>query len=75
MSMTFFGSLDTSLFFSYSIFQFCSGSIGDNFNKKKILTISFLIQAVSFFALGQAGAHTITNHFYFYAWFILIGLS
>ena len=43
MTMAFFGSLDTSLFFSYSIFQFCSGSIGDNFDKKKILTGSFLI--------------------------------
>lgn len=30
---------------------------------------------MSFFALGQAGARDVTNHFYFYIWFILIGLS
>ena len=43
MTMGFFGTLETSLFFSYSIFQFCSGSLGDNFNKKKVLSISYVI--------------------------------
>ena len=43
MTMGFFGTLETCLFFSYSIFQFCSGSIGDNFNKKTVLVISFII--------------------------------
>jgi sugar phosphate permease len=75
MSTTFFGYLDTALFFSYSLFQFLSGSIGDNHPKKKILVISFTIQAISFLALGHAASHKVINHLYFYVWFLIIGLS
>ena len=39
----FFGAIDTSLFFSYGMAQFFTGSIGDMFNKAKVLTVSFTL--------------------------------
>ena len=40
---TYFGSIDTALFISYGLAQFWTGTIGDIFNKRYVLTISFTI--------------------------------
>ena len=52
---SFFGAIDTGLFLSYAIFQFGTGMIGDRFNKRNVLTISYGIQAVFFSLIGLAG--------------------
>jgi len=75
MNVAFFGTLDTSLFLTYSLFQFLSGSIGDNFDKKRVLSGSYLMQALCFLALFFAGVYQMTSHFYFLVCFVLIGLS
>ena len=57
LNIKFFGTLDFVLFLTYSMAQFFSGSVGDNFHKKFVLILSYLIQAAMFFALGIAGYH------------------
>ena len=58
ISMSFFGTIDTGLFLTYAICQFVSGIIGDNFNKRKVLSISYMIQATLFFVVGLIGYTT-----------------
>jgi sugar phosphate permease len=43
MTIEFFGTLDSSLFLTYAIFQFLNGSIGDRFDKKRVLITSYTI--------------------------------
>ena len=52
---TYFGSIDTALFISYGIAQFGTGTIGDIFKKRYVLTISFTIQALLFAAVAWTG--------------------
>lgn len=70
-----FGTLDFSMFLCYSMAQFFSGSIGDNFNKKWVLIISYFIQAIVFALLAVAGAKQITSQFYFISCFVVLGFS
>lgn len=70
-----FGTLDFAMFLCYSVAQFLSGSVGDNFNKKWVLVISYLIQAAMFALLAVAGVYQIKSHPYFLSCFILLGLS
>jgi len=42
------GGLDTAFFLIYSIPQFFGGSIGDRYDKKRIIAIAFIIQAFVF---------------------------
>ena len=46
MSRGFLGSLDTALFFSYSITQFFYGSVGDSYDKRWVIGIAYFIQAI-----------------------------
>ena len=55
MTVGFFGTLDSCLFLTYSLFQFVSGSLGDNFDKKMVLSVSYIMQAICFMFLGMAG--------------------
>ena len=54
---SFFGTIDTGLFLTYAICQFCTGIIGDSFNKRLVLTISYSIQAFFFMTMGLLGAY------------------
>jgi len=51
---TYFGAIDTSLFLTYAIAQFFTGAIGDTFTKRKVLAISFTIQAGLFGIIALA---------------------
>jgi hypothetical protein len=42
---------------SYSVAQFGTGALGDAFSKRKVLTISFTIQATLFGLLGLIYKH------------------
>lgn len=75
LDMPFFGVLEFSLFISYSLSQFLSGSIGDNFNKTMVLSISYSSQALCILCLGLAGAYQMTSHYYYLLWFVLLGFS
>lgn len=54
MGLEMLGHLDSTLFVTYSLSQFLTGYIGDQFDKKKILMTSYLVQAVGFAAIGLA---------------------
>lgn len=43
LTKTFFGAIDTSLFFTYALAQFFTGAIGDMYAKRKVLSLSFAI--------------------------------
>ena len=58
---SFFGTIDTGLFLTYASAQFVSGQIGDYFNKRKVLTISYATQATLFMAFGLVGYYAYTN--------------
>jgi len=75
MTVEFFGTLDSSLFFTYSLFQFMSGSIGDNFDKRLVLTTSYIIQGFAFLLLAVAGTYQFSSHVYYLFCFVIIGLS
>lgn len=75
MSLSFLGTLDTCLFFSYSLFQFMSGSIGDNFNKRLVLIVSYIIQGLAFSVLGIAGTYESRQGWQYIICFTIIGLS
>jgi hypothetical protein len=46
---------------SYSIAQFGTGALGDAFSKRKVLTISFTVQATLFGLLGLIYQHIKPN--------------
>ena len=52
---SFFGMIDTGLFLTYAICQFGTGMIGDHVNKRFVLAVSYVIQAVFFGLMGLAG--------------------
>lgn len=52
---TFFGTLDTTMFCCYAVAQFFTGSIGDIFKKRKVLTLSFSLQAILFVIVSVFG--------------------
>ncbi len=43
LTTSYFGAIDTSLYFSYGVALFFSGAIGDVYPKKRVLAISFSI--------------------------------
>ena len=43
LSTTFLGSLDSALFLTYSTTQFLTGSLGDKFDKRIVLSYAYLI--------------------------------
>jgi len=57
ITKTYFGLIDTSLMLSYSVAQFGTGIIGDAYSKRKVLSISFTIQACLFGILGLIYLH------------------
>lgn len=69
------GGLDTAFFLIYSIPMFFGGSIGDRYDKKRIIAIAFVIQAFGFLQLGIAATLNFYNHMFYYGCFILISLS
>ena len=71
MDNAFFGRLDFTLFLAYSICQFLSASIADTFDKNKVLTISYGIQAMCFLSLGFKG----DSQLLFYLAFIVVGMT
>ena len=52
---TFFGWLNMSLYLSYAIFMFMTGTIGDAYRRKYVLAISFGLQAIVFVVIGLLG--------------------
>lgn len=52
---SFFGTIDTGLFLTYALCQFGTGVIGDLFDKRIVLTISYGVQAVMFGFMGLVG--------------------
>ena len=75
MSKAFFGTLDSSLFLAYSIVQFFGSNVGDKFDKKVVLSISFLIQSVFFFIVEIAGFYGFFNKVFFLFCFLMIGAA
>lgn len=67
----FFGRLDFTMFLAYSICQFLTASIADTFDKNKVLTFSYGVQALCFLALGFNASSQIL----FYAAFVVVGLT
>ena len=55
LKTSFFGTIDTGLFLTYAVCQFGTGVIGDLFNKRVVLTISYFIQAALFGLMGVVG--------------------
>jgi len=74
LSKTFFGAIDTSLFFTYALAQFFTGAIGDMFPQRNVLTISFCIQASLFFLIGVAGSYELFTLWVFMPLFATVGL-
>ena len=70
-----FGTLDFVLFLSYAFAQFTIGSAGDNFNKKWVLAISFLVQAAVMAVLAMGGAAKVTSHSFYVGCFVILGYS
>ena len=56
----FFGKVDTSLFLTYATCQFVTGMIGDRIDRRKVLGVSYSIQAVLFGLLGIVGMKVFT---------------
>lgn len=44
-----------SLYLSYAIFMFMTGTIGDAYRRKYVLAISFGLQAIVFVVIGLLG--------------------
>jgi sugar phosphate permease len=74
VTAAFFGAIDTSLFFTYGVAQFFTGAIGDTFNKRKVLSCSFFIQAIFFVLIGLSGYLSLFYLWYFCLVFSIIGL-
>jgi len=74
LTKTFFGKVDTSLFMNYALAQFFTGMIGDAFDKRRVLTISFTLQALLFLMLGYYAQKDLTNLFLLCMIFSGIGL-
>ena len=55
MKASYFGSIDSVLFWSYGITQLFSGSLGDRFNKRKVLSGTFGLQSIIFLVIGFVG--------------------
>ena len=74
LTTTFFGALDTSTFLTYGVAQFFTGAIGDMFNRRVTLTVSFFIQAVVLVMIGLAGSFNIYKLWYLCPVFCVLGL-
>jgi sugar phosphate permease len=73
LSKTFFGAIDTSMFFTYAVAQFFTGAIGDMYPKRKVLTISFALQGTLFCLVGIGGFNNMFYLWYFCPIFAIIG--
>jgi len=62
LKTSFFGTIDTGLFLTYALCQFGTGVIGDLINKRVVLAVSYLIQAVLFGFMGYAGSHAYSDY-------------
>jgi sugar phosphate permease len=49
------GDIDTANFFVYGLSQFIIGSMGDNFNLKIMMPITYCVQAACYTGIGLAG--------------------
>mmetsp|Transcript_28597 Transcript_28597/g.35413 ORF Transcript_28597/g.35413 Transcript_28597/m.35413 type:complete len:233 (+) Transcript_28597:52-750(+) len=74
---TFFGWLNMSLYLSYAVFMFFTGTLGDAYSRKYVLALSFGVQAVFFVIIGYMGlcfAETIESRLLLFClMFILVG--
>ena len=68
--------VDTVNLAVYGIAQFIAGVIGDEFDMKKVLTLSFLAQSLIFGLISFTGfTGGSFSEGQFYIWFILLGLA
>ena len=78
LPLTYLAYMDFAFGQTYSIAQFFTGSFGDIFNKRYLLTISLSIQAVLFFLVGYIGRSFATNlegaFWYMFTCFMFLGL-
>ena len=74
LSKTFFGAIDTSLFFTYALAQFFTGQFGDMFSRRKVLATSFAIQATLFVFIAVGGTYEMFHLWYFGTIFAVIGI-
>ena len=65
---------DTILLFTYSIALFIGGVVGDIFDIRKILTVSFACLSFAYFLLALGGQKQIESLGFYYFVFFLIGL-
>ena len=68
-------NVDTVNFMVYGAAQFISGAMGDEFNPRRVLPISYLCQAVILGLIAMTGFFGGEGTpAMFFAWFILLGL-
>ena len=67
-------NFNTANFLVYGLTTYVSGVLGDAYNLKVALPISYLLQAVCVIMIGVGGLSTIQAKWYYYLWFILLGL-
>jgi len=58
---------------SYAICMYASGILGDRYDQRLILSVGYLGLGVCFLLQGLGGFYHITNHYFYYLVFILIG--
>ena len=79
LPMKYFGTIDSALYQSYSCAQFFSGTLGDAYSKRVVLSISFVIQGVVFTFIGWGGDWFRDDMadalWYFSLCFILVGVT
>lgn len=66
--------MDTVNQLVYALAQFGGCFIGDKYDLRLVLPISFFIQAICYTGLAIGGSAVITSQAYYYLWFIIIGV-
>jgi OPA family glycerol-3-phosphate transporter-like MFS transporter 3 len=64
---------DFAQLLTYALCLYMSGTIGDIFNMRKLLTIAYIGMGISFIVTGLGGFYDIQSKAYFYIDFIMIG--
>ena len=67
-------NIDTANFFVYGLSQFVIGSLGDHFNLKIMMPITYIVQALCMSGVGIAGIDIFTGQWWYYLMFILIAV-
>jgi MFS family permease len=73
-SKTTLSHFDTVELFIFTFAVYVGGSLGDKYDLRKLITISYILLAISCVIFSFAGFFHIENQAYFYVWWTLVGL-